>query len=136
MIVRRYLLGTASNYGWCFTVQVVCKDGTTIQCQDFQATDSGVLFFQARTGRGEDEEEEEDERAADGFVPITELQFVLSDELAQQQLGRGRGAVPERAPAGVPAGGQAPPAGQVVQQQQSHQPPGPPGQQPRGPGSQ
>ncbi len=115
------------NSSWCFTVQIICKDGTTIQCADFQATDSGVLFFreameQASEGGEEDEEEEEEERKADGFVPITELHFVLPDEMVQQ--------APQ--PAGAPEQGRAagPPqqqGGGFAQQQQMQQ-------QPRGPG--
>ena len=75
------------NRQWCSTVQIICKDGTTIQCRDFEATDSGVLFFLERPGREETEEENEDEEAerrASGFVPVTELQFVLPDEMTQQ----------------------------------------------------
>ncbi|MFC6758198.1 hypothetical protein ACFQER_18120 [Halomicroarcula sp. GCM10025894] len=83
-------------------MQIICKDGTTIQCADFEAIDSGVLFFQeemeqAAEGGEEDEEEEEEERKADGFVPITELHFVLPDEMVQQ--------APQ--PAGAPEQGRA-----------------------------
>ncbi|MFB6141604.1 MAG: hypothetical protein ABEJ26_14360 [Halosimplex sp.] len=111
-------------------MQVVCKDGTTIQCSDFEAIDSGVLLYQeqgTRDARSEEEDEaEETERRATGFVPITELKFVLPEEL----LGaRGQQAAPERgrtAPPGAPTGA----GGQVAQQQQMQQQPGAPGQNP------
>jgi len=115
-------------------VQIICKDGTTIQCDDFEAIDSGVLFFQeptARASEGEEEEEEEEaeERKADGFVPITELHFVLPDEMVQQtpqqtgvpEQGRGAG-TPQGAP--TQQGGGRPQQQQMQQQQQF----------PRGPG--
>ncbi|MBX0288404.1 hypothetical protein [Haloarcula salinisoli] len=113
-------------------MQIICKDGTTIQCEDFQATDSGVLFFQgameqAAEGGEEEEEEEEEERKADGFVPITELHFVLPDEMVQQAP-QPTGA-PEQGRAGGPPQG-APPqqGGGLAQQQQMQQPPRGPGQ--------
>jgi len=112
-------------------VQIICKDGTTIQCADFEAIDSGVLFFQepvAQTGETEEEaEEEEEERKADGFVPITELHFVLPDEMVQQ--------APQ--PTGAPEQGRAGRMGQgaptqqgggLAQQQQMQQSPRGPGQ--------
>ena len=112
-------------------MQIICKDGTTIQCADFEAIDSGVLFFQeatARTSEAEEEEEEEEaERKADGFVPITELHFVLPDEMVQQ--------APQ--PTGVPEQGRAGGMGQgaptqqgggLAQQQQMQQMPRGPGQ--------
>lgn len=108
-------------------MQVICKDGTTIQCSDFEAVDSGVLLYRERSRREtrseEDEEDEDEERRATGFVPITELKFVLPDELASaggQQTGtaeRGRGAPP-----GAPMGA----GGQIAQQQQMQQQPGGP----------
>jgi len=119
------------NVEWCFTVQIICKDGTTIQCRDFEAIDSGVLFFQSSPsphGETDSEEEEEDdeEPKADGFVPITELHFVLPDEMVQQ---------PPAQPAGVPeqgttqtAPGRATQQGNLAQQQQMQQFPGGPGQ--------
>lgn len=103
------------NRQWCSTVQIICKDGTTIQCRDFEATDSGVLFFLERPGREETEEENEDEKAerrASGFVPVTELQFVLPDEMTQQG-GPQRVGAPEERPAPTPRRG----AGMAQQQQ-------------------
>lgn len=51
-----------------------------------------MLFFQEAHDQGEESDEEgdgngdEDELgSADGFVPVTELQFVLPDEMVQQQ---------------------------------------------------
>jgi hypothetical protein len=108
-------------------VQVICKDGTTIQCQDFEAIDSGVLFYQDRPGRreattAEDEEaEEEMHERASGFVPITELRFVLSDEMVQQQAAQ-RSAVPEQGPASqVPPSAPQQRSGRMAQQQQMQQ---------------
>jgi hypothetical protein len=110
-------------------VQIICKDGTTIQCADFEAIDSGVLFFQDTPSRRaeageEEEEEEEEERKADGFVPVTELHFVLPDEMVQQ--------TPQRGGAQQQARGQVPPGatqqGGMSQQQQMQQHPGGPGQ--------
>ncbi|WP_324664649.1 hypothetical protein [Haloarcula sediminis] len=93
-------------------MQIICKDGTTIQCTDFEAIDSGVLFFQAEMGNPDEAEaepaEDEGERKADGFVPITELHFVLPDEMVQQ--------APQ--PTGVPEQGRAGGTGQGVPTQQ------------------
>ena len=96
-------------------MQIICKDGTTIQCRDFEATDSGVLFFQEAPSRGESENEEEDEAEtgrASGFVPIAELRFVLPDEMVQRG-GMQRSGVPQGAPSGTPSQG----AGMAQQQQ-------------------
>jgi len=110
-------------------VQIICKDGTTIQCADFEAIDSGVLFFQEameRTGDDTEEDEEEEEgRKADGFVPITELHFVLPDEMVQQAP------QPTGAPEQSRSGGMTQPPtqqGGLAQQQQMQQFPGGPGQ--------
>lgn len=95
-------------------MHIICNDGTTIQCRDFEATDSGVLFFQETTVRREgDEEEEEEEEAelgsADGFVPIQEVRFVLPDEMVRASAGAQRAGAPEGSrgapPAGQPTGG-------------------------------
>lgn len=119
-------------------MQVVCKDGTAIQCNDFEAIDSGVLLYQERSRReartDEEEEEEEAERRATGFVPITELKFVVPDELlggarGQQTVQTERG---QRAPPGAPRAA----GGQVAQQQQMQQHPGGPGQGPYDTGGQ
>jgi len=131
-IVRRYLLTLEANHRWCFTVHIICKDGTTIQCRDFRATDSGVLFFQSTPGRREEEEEDEEEEAesASGFVPITELKFVLPDEMVGPGTA-GRAGVPERRQE-MPPGAQRQ-TGMAQQQQMGGQP----GTQPhRGPGGQ
>ncbi|WP_415383473.1 hypothetical protein [Halosimplex sp. TS25] len=110
-------------------MHVICKDGTAIQCNDFEAVDSGVLLYQEqgrRETRSEDEEEaEEEERRATGFVPITELKFVLPDEL----VGGQQTAATERA-RGTPPGAPTGPGGQVAQQQQMQQQPGGPRQRP------
>ncbi|MFC7143003.1 hypothetical protein ACFQMA_25220 [Halosimplex aquaticum] len=113
-------------------MQVICKDGTAIQCDDFEAVDSGVLLFQGQ-GRREmrseedEEEEEEEERRATGFVPITELKFVLPDELVG---GAGQRAGATERGRGTPPGAPTAPGGQVAQQQQMQQQPGAPRQGP------
>jgi hypothetical protein len=113
-------LAVGANCRWCFTVQVICKDGTTIQCRDFEAIDSGVLFYQASPGRAEGEDEDEDEEeyeSASGFVPITEVRFVLPDEMVQHRAASQRAGAPEGAAGGAPPG--APPQqGGTAQQQQ------------------
>lgn len=97
-------------------MQVVCSDGTTLQCADFEAIDAGVLLY----GEGE----EEDEEKAIGFIPITELRYVLPEGVRPQaQQG------PMMQPGG-PAGGRPAPG----QQPRSRQPPG--RQQPGGTGRQ
>ena len=87
-------------------MHVICTDGTTIQCQDFEAIDSGVLFYQETPGRrgteGDREDAEDAESdSASGFVPITELRFVLPDEMIQQMGGQSA-AAPQPAPRGGP----------------------------------
>lgn len=120
-------------------MQVVCKDGTAIQCTDFEAIDSGVLLYQEsgrRETRGEDEEEEEEtERRARGFVPITELRFVVPDEMVQAGGPQGAPAQ-ETGRSGAPPGAPTGPGGQVAQQQQSQQFPGGGTNPPYGPGNQ
>jgi len=110
-------------------VQIICKDGTTIQCADFEAIDSGVLFFQEAMERATEEgeeEAEETERKADGFVPITELHFVLPDEMVQQAP-QPTGAPEQGRTGGQPQGAPPQQGGAFAQQQQMQQ-------TPRGPG--
>ncbi|WP_436912306.1 hypothetical protein [Halosimplex marinum] len=101
-------------------MQVVCKDGTAIQCTDFEAIDSGVLLYQEperRETRGDEEEEaEEEERRAAGFVPITELRFVVPDEMLQAG-GRQRAPAPESGRGGAPPGAPTGQGGMAQQQQ-------------------
>lgn len=82
-------------------MKLFCTDGTTIECTTFRALDSGVLLFQ-------DEEPEADagHEEADGFVPITQLQYVLPDEV---QPGQATGGLQQRpaAPGGQQGPGQA-----------------------------
>lgn len=115
-------------------MQVICTDGTILQCDRFEAIDSGVLLFNEEQGRqgteaeeSEEAGEEMDEEEASAFVPLHQLRIVLPDS-AQQ----GRSAVqsmgqttsqPTQAPptgAGIPPQGQAPtqpsPRGQPPQQ--------------------
>ena len=114
-------------------MQIICKDGTTIQCRDFEAIDSGVLFYQkstvhgGETGEEDEEEEEEMETGADGFVPITELHFVLPDEMVQQVPGQRAGTAQQGRTAQQPPGTPTQQGG-MAQQQQMQQPPGSPGQ--------
>ncbi|MDS0284606.1 hypothetical protein [Haloarcula onubensis] len=112
-------------------MQIICKDGTTIQCADFEAIDSGVLFFQemerATEGGEEEEEEEEEERKADGFVPITELHFVLPDEMVQQAP-QPTGVPEQGRPGGMAQGAPTQQGGGLAQQQQMQQFPRGPGQ--------
>lgn len=111
-------------------MQIICKSGTTIQCEDFEAIDSGVLFYQQTPGRqraseaSEEEEEEEEEYEAErasGFVPLAEVQFVLPDAMVQQPPQGGmeqqRGQVPPQSQQGG-----------MAQQQQMQQFPGGPSQ--------
>lgn len=110
-------------------MQIICKDGTTIQCHDFEAIDSGVLFYREAPGtqaEGEDEEDEEDLKA-DGFVPITEVHFVLPDEMVQQAPAQ-RGAAPEQGRTGQAPPGAPTQQGGLAQQQQMQQFPGGQGQ--------
>jgi len=113
-------------------VQIICKDGTTIQCADFEAIDSGVLFFQeameqAADSSEEEAEEEPAERKADGFVPITELHFVLPDEMVQQPP-QTTGTLEQGRSGGPPQGTPTQQGGGLAQQQQMQQPPRGPGQ--------
>ncbi|WP_123538539.1 hypothetical protein [Halosimplex salinum] len=121
-------------------MQVVCKDGTSIQCTDFEALDSGVLLYQdtgRRETRTDDEEEEEsEERRATGFVPITELRFVVPDEMVQTGGPGSRAATPEPGRGGAPPSPPAGPQGQMAQQQQAQQFPGGPAQNPYDTGGQ
>ena len=70
----------------------------------------------------EDEEEQEEYEAerASGFVPMTEVQFVLPDEMVQQP--------PQQAGTMEQQRGQAPPQSGMAQQQQMQQFPGGPSQ--------
>lgn len=105
-------------------MRVICKDGTTIECQRFRAIESGVLLFKNQT-RG-DKKEEKDEEAS-GFIPITELKYILPEGIQPGTMGT-RQANPSQPPAmqrsqtgmsqaGSPSGQQRPP--------QSRQPRGP-----------
>ena len=96
-------------------MQVICTDGTVLQCQRFEAIDSGVLLFdeQQRVEASEEDDEDETERdEASAFVPIHQLRFVLPDGV---QPGRS-GAQSMGQPTPQPAS-QAPPPGQMPPQQ-------------------
>jgi len=110
-------------------VQIICKDGTTVQCRDFEATDSGVLFYQQQPGTGGEEEDEQATEKASGFVPITELRFVLPDELVKQPTAQRSPAQQQSMPGQAPPGAPRQQAGGRSQQQQiQQQPPGSPQQ--------
>lgn len=57
---------------------IICTDGTTIECHSFRAIDTGVLLF---------DEDDEEQANAIGFVPMASLQYVLPDEIVEQQQG-------------------------------------------------
>lgn len=97
-------------------MQVICTDGTVLQCARFEAIDSGVLLFEAEASEDDDEEGAEAEIAdeASAFVPIHQLRFVLPDgfqparptgQPRAQQSTQPRTQAP-------PTGGAAPPQGQ------------------------
>lgn len=65
-------------------MKVICKDGTTFQCQRFRAIDSGVLLFE---NQPQGDTEEEDAEEASGFIPITELKYILPDEIQPGTMG-------------------------------------------------
>lgn len=62
-------------------MQVICTDGTVLQCQRFEAIDSGVLLFgespQTETEEGDTADDEDEEAMA--FVPLHQLRFVLPE---------------------------------------------------------
>ena len=65
-------------------MQIICVDGTTIQCAAFRPIDSGVLLF-------EDESDEDlEDREADGFVPLSQLQYVLPEDFRMQPRPQGQ----------------------------------------------
>ena len=122
------------------TMQVICTDGTVLQCQRFEAIDSGVLLFDERRAgeTEEDAEEEAEDEEAMAFVPLHQLRFVLPEGV---QLGRAGGqatgqATPQQAPQ---ATGSTPPQGGMPPQQSAPGQPSPPqqgfGQPPSGSGS-
>jgi len=103
-------------------MNVICADGTRLQCVAFEAIDSGVLLF--------DEEQAHDEadsgQRATGLVPMTELRYVLPDGVTPgPQPGR-QAARPERG--SQPVG----PAGDAGSRQPRSQSPSGPGGRPAG----
>ena len=106
-------------------MQVICKDGTRIHCQDFEATDSGVLFFQERSEENGDEQEADERRSAAGFIPVTELRFVLPDEMARQQAMSQQSNYPQQGHGTAMSGGMQRQGGHAPQQQQMQQSSGP-----------
>lgn len=105
-------------------MQVICTDGTVLQCQRFKAIDSGVLLFgesPSQGARGEEGEEEEEEEAemeeeANAFVPIHQLRFVLPEGV---QPGRSRGqSMGQTSPQAPPTGTPTPQQGSMPPQQQ------------------
>lgn len=109
-------------------MKVICTDGTAITCESFRAVDSGVLLFD------EPESERDDEEAgAIGFVPITELRYVLPDEVQPGQQPAGAQAGMQRHRQAGSMGGQPP---QPPMQQQPGGQPTRGSQSPQGPGQQ
>ena len=104
-------------------MQVICLDGTVLQCQRFEAIDSGVLLFeeQRRREAGEDEDEEEEAEVAEeatAFVPLHQLRFVLPENVQPPGVGgqpmgqTTTQSVPQAPPTGgPPPQGQMPPQG-------------------------
>ena len=121
-------------------MHIICKDGTTIQCQDFEAIGTGVLFYQDTSSQRSDASGEADDEAetdaeaedeaghfeaggrASGFVPMPEIQYVLPDEMLQQMPQQRQPM--QQYQGGYPQGGVP---GQGGPGQQMGQPPGNPG---------
>jgi len=113
-------------------MQIICKDGTTIPCDDFEATESGIQFTQKipsqrqSAGEGEEEKSEEQEsEEARGFVPLAELHFVLPDQMVQPQQPRtatGQQRTGQMAQRGQPQQGGMTQQTGMAQQQQMQQP--------------
>lgn len=125
-------------------MQVICTDGTVLQCERFEAIDSGVLLFGEQpdtpTDEGDETEEGEADEEANAFVPIHQLRFVLPEGVqpgraGSQSLGQ---SMPAQSTGGAPPPGPtAPPQGQTpTQQPMGGQPPtrGGPERQSRQPG--
>lgn len=103
-------------------MQVICTDGTVLQCQRFEAIDSGVLLFEdqqrGEASNEEDEDETERDEEATAFVPLHQLRFVLPDGVQPgrsnaQSMGQ---TTPQPTSQAPPTGG-APPRGQTPPQQ-------------------
>lgn len=92
-------------------MQIICADGTRFQCTDFETTDSGVLVFDETMAEAE---EKADPDSPIGFIPITELQYVLPDQIQPQAQPRG----------GMQPGQVGGVTGQPQQTQPGQQPPG------------
>lgn len=111
-------------------MQVICTDGTVLQCDRFEAIDSGVLLFdeESRTEAGEEEtEDEEADQEATAFVPLHQLRFVLPDGIrpdrpSQQPVGQTPPQSQTPPTGGTPPQGQAPPQQPRGGQQPSRQP--------------
>ncbi len=121
-------------------MQVICTDGTVLQCDRFEAIDSGVLLFEERrqsgAGEGEDEEEEaaaETDDEASAFVPLHQLRFVLPEGVQPGRASGQQQQPSQPATQAPPTGGAPPQGGMPPQQPTGGQPPaqqGGPGQQP------
>lgn len=104
------------------SMQVICTDGTVLQCQRFEAIDSGVLLFteQQRTEAREETEEEEEEgveEEATAFVPLHQLRFVLPEGLTPS-TGGGQAMGQQMQGQPQPGGAPIPSQGQMAAQQQ------------------
>lgn len=94
-------------------MNVICADGTSLQCAAFEAIDSGVLLYES-----EPSEDEDEELRATGFVPITHLRYVLPEGISPgpqpgQQVTQPRPETRPRQPTGAAGPGrqQSPPSG-------------------------
>lgn len=106
-------------------MNVICLDGTTIECDSFRAIDGGVLVF---TSENEATEEDAGERMAAGFVPYEELRYVLPEQaqpMSAAPQGQQQGTTPHSTGTGQWV--QQPPQG-VQQVAQGQQPGGSPKQ--------
>lgn len=115
-------------------MQVICTDGTVLQCDRFEAIDSGVLLFdqprQREAGEEESEADEESDESEEAmaFVPLHQLRFVLPEGY-QPGGTSGQQAARQTPPQGAPTPPQASPGAAPPGQMQSQQ--GFPGQPPQ-----
>lgn len=127
-------------------MQVICTDGTVLECERFKAIDSGVLLFGERgrrttqqpEGEAADEEDTEESEQADeafGFVPLHSVRYVLPEGAMGPQATRQPAPQPtsgaQQSPPGAQPGAGAPPQSTGAPPSGTGQPPsqGGPGRQ-------
>lgn len=85
-------------------MKVFCTDGTTVECEAFRALDAGILLFEEEPGGDEAHDE------ATGFVPLTQIKYVLPEGVQPgpgQRLGEQQAETMPSGPAlGAATGGQ------------------------------